>query len=93
MNSPENQLIAQTVSKMLLEIRAIKLSPDKPFTWASGWNSPIYCDNRLTLSFPKVRTFIKHAFADLISEKFPRAEAIAGVARPPWPHQIGRAHV
>jgi orotate phosphoribosyltransferase len=80
MSSSENQLIAQTISKMLLEIRAIKLSPDKPFTWASGWNSPIYCDNRLTLSYPKVRTFIKHAFADLISDKFPRAEAIAGVA-------------
>jgi orotate phosphoribosyltransferase len=81
MSTPnENLLVAQTVAKMLLEIKAIRLSPDKPFRWASGWNSPIYCDNRQSLSFPKVRTFIKHALADLIAEKYPRAEAIAGVA-------------
>ncbi len=80
MNTIDNQLVSQTIAKMLLEIRAVKLSPDKPFKWASGWDSPIYCDNRQTLSFPKVRTYIKHSLADLISEKFPRAEAIAGVA-------------
>ncbi|MFN8355386.1 MAG: orotate phosphoribosyltransferase [Spirosomataceae bacterium] len=71
---------AAAVARMLLEIKAIRLNPDKPFKWASGWNSPIYCDNRLSLSFPKVRTYIKRALADLVQEKFPSVEAIAGVA-------------
>ena len=72
--------IENEVAKSLLQINAIKLSPANPFTWASGWNSPIYCDNRKTLSFPEVRTYIKNCFVDIIKEKYPNAEVIAGVA-------------
>lgn len=72
--------IARTVAKKLLEIHAIKLNVDSPFTWASGWKSPIYCDNRLSLSFPEVRTYIKQKLAETIRENFPDVEAIAGVA-------------
>lgn len=64
----------------MLEIEAVKLSPDKPFTWASGWNSPIYCDNRKTLSFPEVRKQIYKSFAKIIGELYPNADIIAGVA-------------
>jgi len=71
---------AQKIITMLLDIEAIKLSPEKPFKWASGWNSPIYCDNRKTLSFPDVRTFVKEQFAKLVMEKYPEVEVIAGVA-------------
>ena len=71
---------AKKVAKMLLEIRAIKLSVEEPFTWASGWKSPIYCDNRLSLSFPDVRTYIKKEIAATIAANFPETEAIAGVA-------------
>lgn len=70
---------AQT-ARYLLEIEAIKLSPESPFTWASGWKSPIYCDNRLSLSFPKVRDFITDKLVELIKTNFPSVEAIAGVA-------------
>lgn len=72
--------VARKIAAELLRIQAIKLRPEAPFTWASGWKSPIYCDNRLSLSFPEVRTFVKSALADLIRSKFPDAEAIAGVA-------------
>lgn len=72
--------IAEKVAKNLLEIRAIKLSPTKPFTWSSGWKSPIYCDNRLALSFPEVRNLIKQQLAAAISARFQGVEAIAGVA-------------
>src|SRR5690606_30464341 len=72
--------IAEKVAKNLLEIRAIKLSPAKPFTWSSGWKSPIYCDNRLALSFPEVRSLIKQQLAAAISARFQGVEAIAGVA-------------
>ena len=58
------------ISEFLLQIKAIKLQPDKPFTWASGWKSPIYCDNRKTLSYPKVRTYIRQQFVDVILEEF-----------------------
>ena len=68
------------IARQLLEIDAIKLQPHDPFTWASGWISPIYCDNRLSLSFPEVRNYIKLAFSDLIKKHYPNAEAIAGVA-------------
>ena len=68
------------IARQLLEIDAIKLQPHDPFTWASGWISPIYCDNRLSLSFPEVRIYIKLAFSDLIKKHYPNAEAIAGVA-------------
>ena len=75
-----NQESAIKVAQSLLQIKAIKLNPTNPFQWASGWNSPIYCDNRKTLSYPPVRTFIRQQFVDAINEFFPNAEVIAGVA-------------
>ncbi|MFC5624067.1 orotate phosphoribosyltransferase [Algoriphagus winogradskyi] len=72
--------VAAEVADKLLEIQAIRLQPEKPFTWASGWKSPIYCDNRLSLSFPKVRTMIKEQLIRSIQHYFPTVEAIAGVA-------------
>jgi orotate phosphoribosyltransferase len=71
---------AKKTAEYLLQIKAIKLQPSNPFTWASGWKSPIYCDNRKTLSFPEVRSYIRDSFAALISELYPQAEMIAGVA-------------
>ncbi len=68
------------VTKKLLEINTIKIQPENPFTWASGWKSPIYCDNRKTLSYPAIRTYIRDRFVDVIKEKYPEAEVIAGVA-------------
>ena len=68
------------IASLLLEINAIKLSPDAPFTWASGWHSPIYCDNRKTLSFPYVRDVIKKEFAKLVIKLYPDVYGIAGVA-------------
>ena len=64
----------------LLEIKAIKLQPKNPFTWASGWKSPFYCDNRKTLSYPSLRNFVKLELCHAIQEQFPEAEAVAGVA-------------
>lgn len=72
--------IAEKVASYLLDIKAIKLEPNQPFTWASGWKSPIYCDNRKTLSYPEVRSYIKEQFVALIREKYPQVEVIAGVA-------------
>lgn len=71
---------AAPIAEMLLKIQAIKLNTEKPFTWSSGWKSPIYCDNRLSLSSPEVRTAIKRGFVDAIRENFFTAESIAGVA-------------
>ena len=71
---------ALQVAAFLLETEAVKLSPDQPFKWSSGWNSPIYCDNRVTLSFPYIRSYIKQQLAELIKQHYPEAEAIAGVA-------------
>ena len=71
---------AEQVASSLLEIGAIKLSPSKPFRWASGWHSPIYCDNRFSLSYPASRTLIKNALVEAVKEKYAGAEAIAGVA-------------
>lgn len=68
------------VTKKLLEINTIKIQPENPFTWASGWKSPIYCDNRKILSYPATRTYIRDRFVDVIKEKYPDAEVIAGVA-------------
>lgn len=68
------------IATSLLQIKAIKLQPSNPFTWASGWKSPIYCDNRKTLSFPEVRGFICDSFVDLIKRLYPDVEWIAGVA-------------
>ncbi len=70
----------KAVAEKLLQINAIKLSPQQPFTWASGWKSPIYCDNRKVLSFPYVRDFIKSEMSSIIFEKFPEADMLAGVA-------------
>ena len=64
----------------LLKVKAIKLQPTNPFTWTSGWKSPFYCDNRKTLSYPELRTFVKTEITRLIMEQFPEVEAIAGVA-------------
>lgn len=76
----DTNLVAQQIADKLLEIEAIKLSPDKPFQWSSGWLSPIYCDNRIALSYPEIRTFIKQSLAQKIASSFPGAEVIAGVA-------------
>lgn len=72
--------ISEIIAKQLLQIKAIKLQPANPFVWASGWNSPIYCDNRKALSFVDVRNFIKGEFARMAREKYPEAEVVAGVA-------------
>ncbi|WP_320054134.1 orotate phosphoribosyltransferase [uncultured Acetobacteroides sp.] len=72
--------VEKAIAQSLLKIKAVKLSPSEPFTWASGWHSPIYCDNRVTLSYPEIRRQIYQSFAQLIAEKYPEAELIAGVA-------------
>jgi orotate phosphoribosyltransferase len=72
--------LSKECAHRLLEIKAVKLSPSKPFTWASGLQSPIYCDNRKTLSYPEIRTFIKEGLVHLIRTNFPSVEVIAGVA-------------
>jgi orotate phosphoribosyltransferase len=76
----------RAVAEKLLQVAAVKLSPNKPFTWASGWKSPIYCDNRRVLSFPFVRDFIKSELCNLVFEHFLQAEVLAGVATAgiPW---------
>lgn len=71
---------AKVVAGKLLDVQAVKLSPNQPFTWASGWKSPIYCDNRKVLSFPYVRDFVKSELCNVIFEKFPEADVLAGVA-------------
>jgi orotate phosphoribosyltransferase len=76
----KNEDIALRTAECLLQIKAIKLNLAQPFTWASGWKSPIYCDNRKTLSYPKIRTYIRQQFADIISEEFGMPDVIAGVA-------------
>lgn len=68
------------IAEKLLQINAIKLNPANPFTWASGWKSPIYCDNRKTLSYPEVRNIIKNVFVGIIKEQYPNVEGIVGVA-------------
>ncbi len=75
-----NKYTAKKTAQLLLEIRAIKLQPNQPFTWASGWNSPIYCDNRISLSYPKVRNYIRDSFVKDIRENYKHVEVIAGVA-------------
>ncbi len=71
---------ALKVAEFLLQIKAVKLQPNDPFKWASGWTSPIYCDNRKTLSFPAIRTYIRQGYADAIIEHFGKPDVIAGVA-------------
>jgi len=72
--------LERLVAQRLLKIKAVKLQPANPFTWASGWKSPIYCDNRKTLSYPEIRSFIKIELARIIAEKYEDADAVAGVA-------------
>ncbi len=78
--------MSKQIARHLLEIGAVTLQPENPFTWSSGMQSPIYCDNRLTLSFPEVRSDIAAGFKKLIEEKFPEAELIAGTATAGIPH-------
>lgn len=75
-----NEDKAIKVAEFLLQVKAIKLSPNKPFTWASGIKSPIYCDNRVTLSYPNIRTFMRQAYAESILDHFGKPDVIAGVA-------------
>lgn len=75
-----NNELASKVAKHLLEIKAVKLNPSNPFTWASGIKSPIYCDNRKTLSYPEIRTFLTKGFVEIIRNKYPDVQVIAGVA-------------
>ncbi|MDN3202529.1 orotate phosphoribosyltransferase [Algoriphagus sediminis] len=75
-----DKTVAAEVADKLLEIEAIRLQPEKPFTWASGWKSPIYCDNRLSLSYPEVRNLIKENLVRAVQHFWPHAESIAGVA-------------
>lgn len=72
--------LEKSVAEKLLKIKAVKLQPNNPFVWASGWNSPIYCDNRKTLSYPAIRNYIKIELTRLILEMYPDVEVIAGVA-------------
>jgi len=74
------KIAEKQIAEKLLRIKAVKLQPKNPFTWASGWKSPIYCDNRKTLSYPAIRTYIKTQIARIILEQHPDAEVIAGVA-------------
>ncbi|MEX0967876.1 MAG: orotate phosphoribosyltransferase [Bacteroidia bacterium] len=78
--------IAVKIADFLLEIKAVILRPEEPFTWASGWRSPVYCDNRLLLSYPEIRNYVESQFCYKISADFPNAEAIAGVATAGIPH-------
>ena len=74
------KIVNQKVAEQLLSVNAVKLQPEQPFTWASGWKSPIYCDNRKALSYPETRTYIKQELANIIREKYNDVEVIAGVA-------------
>ena len=75
-----NKDTAKKTAELLLQVKAIKLSPSKPFQWASGWKSPIYCDNRVTLSYPSVRIFLKEEIAKIVELEYGKPDVIAGVA-------------
>ncbi|APG63969.1 orotate phosphoribosyltransferase [Tenacibaculum todarodis] len=75
-----NKDTSKKTAELLLQVKAIKLSPNEPFTWASGWKSPIYCDNRVTLSYPPVRNFLKEEIAKIVELKHGKPDVIAGVA-------------
>ena len=81
------------VAKGLLSIKAVFFRPDEPFTWASGIKSPVYCDNRLTLTAPKVRTLIENSIADVIREEYPEADVIMGTATAGIAHAAIAAHI
>ena len=72
--------VENKVAEKLLSIKAVKVQPQDPFTWASGWKSPIYCDNRKTLSYPEIRSLIKNELAEIVRQKYANADVIAGVA-------------
>lgn len=74
------------IAKQLLKIEAVHLRPDQPFTWTSGTKSPIYCDNRMTMSYPEVRRYIAKSFAEIIRDQYPQTEVIAGTATAGIPH-------
>lgn len=76
----ENTMMAENTAKYLLQVKAVKLNNEHPFTWASGRKSPIYCDNRVTLSYPEIRTFIRQQFVEIIRKHFPTVDVVAGVA-------------
>ena len=75
-----NKETAKKTAEVLLQINAIKLQPNDPFTWASGWKSPIYCDNRIVLSFPLIRNYIRESMAKYVEEEYGKPDVIAGVA-------------
>lgn len=75
-----NKDTAKKTAELLLQIKAIKLQPSTPFNWASGWKSPIYCDNRTTLSYPKIRTYLRQEIANIVIEQYGKIDVIAGVA-------------
>ena len=75
-----NKDTAKKTAELLLQVKAIKLSPNEPFNWASGWKSPIYCDNRITLSYPPVRVFLKEEIAKIVELEYGKPDVIAGVA-------------
>lgn len=75
-----NKDTAKKTAELLLQIKAIKLSPEEPYTWASGWKSPIYCDNRVSLSYPPVRVYLKEQMAKIVEDEFGKPDVIAGVA-------------
>lgn len=79
---------ALKIAEFLLQIKAIKLDLNEPFTWASGWKSPIYCDNRITLSYPVIRNYIRQQFVEIITEEFGDVDLIAGVATGGIPHGV-----
>lgn len=81
------------IAKRLLEIKAVFLSPNEPFTWASGIKSPIYCDNRLTLSYPEIRTEIETAIAETVKAKYPQCQALAGTSTAGIAHAAIAAHI
>ncbi|WP_367377930.1 orotate phosphoribosyltransferase [Enterococcus gilvus] len=86
-------MIAEQIAKDLLSIEAVSLSPDEPFTWASGLRSPIYCDNRVTMSYPEVRRAIAQGLAAKIKEEFPNVQVIAGTATAGIPHAAWVAEI
>jgi orotate phosphoribosyltransferase len=87
------KIVGQEIARKLLQINAIKLNIASPFVWASGWNSPIYCDNRKVLAYPEIRTEIRNCFSTLIRKQFPSAEAVAGVATGAIAHGVLVAEV
>ena len=87
------ETVEKAVAKALMDVKAVLLRPDAPFTWASGWKSPIYCDNRKLLSYPEIRENICRWMAGIINEKYPDAEVIAGVATGAIAHGYLVAHI